>query len=303
MLLESFDAIASPAAVVDVLRRDGAVIVRNLAPVGLIDVCATELRLSFNEHDESQRTNFSGAKTLRCGGVLRYAPTCAALIAHQMVLDVADAILLPSCAEYQIGSTTGIEILPGESDQQLHRDDTPYPIQVAGLELQIGVMWAFTDFTAENGATRVVPGSHRFLRAWHRPDLTHWAQAVMPKGSAVFYLGSTWHGGGANCSRSPRTGLINTYCLGWLRSEENHALEVPPHSARHYDERVRRLLGYTTHGAGHDQLGYYGGKDPVWVQPNEAEAAVRGQVSGTEDSRPPSLTDPAIAAAKNGCNR
>jgi hypothetical protein len=299
MSLESLDANVSQAAVVDVLRRDGVVIVRDLAPVGLIDACAAELRLSLNEYGESQRTDFSGAKTLRCGGVLRYAPTCAALIAHQLVMAVADAILLPSCAEYQIGSTTGIEILPGESEQQLHRDDTPYPIQVAGLELQIGVMWAFSDFTGENGATRVVPGSHRYLRAWHRPDLTQWTQAVMPKGSAVFYLGSTWHGGGANRSASPRTGLINTYCLGWLRSEENHTLEVPPQLARRYDERVRRLLGYTTHGAGHDQLGYYGGNDPVWVHQEEMTAAARGQVPGKADSRP-SLAELEIAAAKNG---
>lgn len=285
MVLESLDANAPSAVVVEVLRRDGGVIVRNLAPLALIDVCAAELRGPLDAFDESQRTDFSGVKTLRCGGVLRYAPSCAALIAHQLVLDVADGVLLPSCAEYQIGSTTGIEILPGESEQQLHRDDTPYPIQFAGLELQIGVMWAFNDFTAENGATRVVPGSHRFLRAWHRPDLTQWAQAIMPKGSAVFYLGSTWHGGGANRSPLPRMGLINTYCLGWLRSEENHILEVPPPSARRYDERVRRLLGYTTHGAGHDQLGCYGGEDPVWVPPHEAEAASRGQVPGSADSR------------------
>jgi ectoine hydroxylase-related dioxygenase (phytanoyl-CoA dioxygenase family) len=285
MLLKSFDANASPDAVVDVLRRDGGVIVRELAPVKLIDACASELRSSLNEFDESQRTDFSGSKTLRCSGVLRYAPSCAELIAHKTVLDVADAILLPSCAEYQIGSTTGIEILPGESDQQLHRDDTPYPIQVAGLELQIGVMWAFDDFTAENGATRVVPGSHRFLRAWHRPELTRWANAVMPKSSALFYLGSTWHGGGANRSHSPRAGLINTYCLGWLRSEENHYLEVPPQVARRYDERVRRLLGYTTHGAGHDQLGYYGGNDAVWVRQEEADAVARGQVPGNADAR------------------
>jgi ectoine hydroxylase-related dioxygenase (phytanoyl-CoA dioxygenase family) len=292
MPLKSFEANASPAAVVDVLRRDGGVIVRDLAPVGLIDACAAELRSSFKEFHETQRTDFSGPKTLRCSGVLRYAPSCAELIAHQMVLDVADAILLPSCAEYQIGSTTGIEILPGESDQQLHRDDTPYPIQVAGFELQIGVMWAFNDFTAENGATRVVPGSHRFLRAWHRPDLTHWVQAVMPKGSALFYLGSTWHGGGANRNHSPRTGLINTYCLGWLRSEENHTLEVPPQVARQYGARVRRLLGYTTHGAGHDQLGYYGGNDPVWVPPVGAEAAARGQVQTASDLRQALLTEP-----------
>ena len=293
MLLESFDANASPAAVVDVLRRDGGVIVRDLAAVNLIYACAAELRSSFNEFDESQRTDFSGSKTLRCGGVLRYAPSCAELIAHRMVLNVADAILLPSCADYQIGSTTGIEILPGECEQQLHRDDTPYPIQIAGLELQIAVMWSFSDFTAENGATRVVPGSHRFLRAWHRPDLTHWANAVMPRGSALFYLGSTWHGGGANRSNSPRTGLINTYCLGWLRSEENHYLEVPPQVARQYNERVRRLLGYATHGAGHDQLGYYGGNDPVWVQHNEGEAVARGQVPGSVDLRRSSVTQPA----------
>src|ERR1700722_11606813 len=289
MLLRSLDADASPAAVVDVLRCDGGVIVRNLAPVELIDICAAELRPALDEFDESQRTGFSGPKTLRCGGVLRYAPRCAELIADPMVLNVTDALLLPSCADYQLGSTTGIEILPGESEQQLHRDDTPYPIQVAGLELQIGVMWSFNDFTAENGATRVVPGSHRFLRAWHRPDLTRWASAVMPKGSALFYLGSTWHGGGANRSQSPRMGLINTYCLGWLRSEENHTLEVPPQSARQYDERVRRLLGYTTHGAGHDQLGYYGGNDPVWVEQNAAGAAARGQVAGTADLRKPSV--------------
>jgi len=245
------------------------------------------LRSSLDEFDESQRTGFSGPKTLRCGGVLRYAPRCAELIAHPMVLSVADAILLPSCADYQLGSTTGIEILPGESEQQLHRDDTPYPIQVAGFELQIGVMWSFNDFTAENGATRLVPGSHRFLRAWHRTDLTRSAPAVMPKGSALFYLGSTWHGGGANRTHSARAGLINTYCLGWLRSEENHCLEVPPPVARRYDARVRRLLGYTTHGAGHDQLGYYGGNDPVWVQQNEAEAAARGQLPGSVDLRQP----------------
>jgi len=288
MLLNSLDATVSSAVVVESLRRDGGVIVRNLAPAKLIDACAAELRPALDEYDEGQRTDFSGAKTLRCGGVLRYAPSCAALIAHRMVLDVADAVLLPSCAEYQIGSTTGIEILPGESEQQLHRDDTPYPIQFAGLELQIGVMWAFGDFTAENGATRVVIGSHRYLRAWHKPDLSHWTQAIMTKGSAAFYLGSTWHGGGANRSRSARTGLINTYSLGWLRSEENHTLEVPPHAARQYDERVRRLLGYTTHGAGHDQLGYYGGDDPVWVKPSEAEAVSRGQVPGGADSRVPS---------------
>jgi ectoine hydroxylase-related dioxygenase (phytanoyl-CoA dioxygenase family) len=288
MPLQSFDARAArtaPAAVIDALRSEAGVIVRQLAPDSLIDACAAELRPELDRFDESQRYDFSGKKTLRCSGVLRYAPRCAELIAHPVVLAVADAILLPFCADYRIGSNTGIEILPGESDQQLHRDDTMYPLQIAGLELQIGVMWAFNDFTAENGATRVVPGSHRFLRAWHKPDLTHWVNAVMPKGSALFYLGSTWHGGGANRSQLPRLGLINTYSLGWLRAEENHYLEVPPAVARRYDAPVRRLLGYTTHGAGDDQLGWYGGDDPVWVVQDPAAAVARGQLSGFADSR------------------
>ena len=288
MPLESFDGSAASAKVAEALHRDGGVIVRNLAPVDLVDTVARELRPGFDAFGESQRDDFSGLKTRRCGGVLRYAPSCAELIAHQVVLDVADAILLPFCAEYQIGSTTGIDLLPGESEQQMHRDDSLYPIQLAGFELQIGVMWALDEFTEENGATRVVPGSHRYLRAWHRPDLSGWVQAIMPKGSALFYLGSTWHSGGPNRSNSPRAGLIITYSLGWLRQEVNQYLEVPPEAARRYDARVRRLLGYTSHGAGDDQMGYYYGDDPVWVPKESYSAEVlasRGQVPTHASSR------------------
>ena len=287
MLLKSFDANTSSTTIIEALRQDGGVVVCNLVSGKLVDAVAAELRAELSRFGQGQRTDFSGRKTLRCHGVLRYAPNASPLIAHPVVLDVADAILLPSCADYQLGSMTGIEILPGETDQQLHRDDTPYPIQVAGLELQIGVMWALNDFTAENGATRVVPGSHRFLRAWHRPDLSHVDQAVMPKGSALFYLGSTWHGGGENRSESPRTGLINTYSLGWLRPENNNTLEVSPDIAARYDETVRRLLGYAAHGDGQDRLGNYHGSDPVWVTKARkgTEAAVRGQVPPPTDSR------------------
>jgi ectoine hydroxylase-related dioxygenase (phytanoyl-CoA dioxygenase family) len=271
MPLSSFDAGTSPALVVEALRRDGAAIVRNLAAASLVDAVAAELRVRLDEsgtdHQAGYSTGFSGRKTLRCYGVLRFSRSSAELIAHPLVLAVADATLLPACADYQLGSTTAIEILPGQGDQPLHRDDSPYPLEVAGLELQLGVMWALSDFTADNGATRIVTGSHRILRSWHPPDLTQAEQAIMPKGSAVLYLGSTWHGSGANRSSGVRTGLINTYCLGWLRSESNHMLEVPPPIAARYGESVRRLLGYTTHGDGEDQLGHYDGTEAVWVAP------------------------------------
>lgn len=197
-----------------------------------------------------------------------------------MVVEIANSILLPHCAIYQIGSMSAIEILPGEKGQALHRDDSLYPFEIAGMELQIGVMWALDDFTEENGGTRVVPGSHRVLRSWHLPDLSGWESTVMPKGSALFYMGSTWHGGGANKSDAPRMGIINTYSLGWLRAESNQYLNTPPGVAAKFGPRLRALLGYTTHGSASDDMsGYYRGDCPAWVDvPPEPEwRTVRGQ--------------------------
>ena len=121
---------------------------------------------------------------------------------------------------------TAIEILPGEDGQALHRDDTIYPIDLAGMELQIGVMWAINDFTAENGATRVVPGSAPVFTVLALTQLGRVASRRMPNGSALFYLGSTWHGGGPNHSQSSRIGLINTYCLGWLRQNQINTSKI-----------------------------------------------------------------------------
>ena len=182
---------------------------------------------------------------------------------------------------------SAIEILPGESAQALHRDDSLYPIENAGMELQIGVMWALDGFTAENGGTRVVLGSHRFLRSWHLPDVSDWESAVMPKGSGLFYMGSTWHGGGANHSNAPRSGLINTYSLGWLRQESNQYLETPPKVAARFGPRLRALLGYTPHGSGDDRIGNFRGDCPAWVEtpPEPAWRDERGQVGTAADAK------------------
>jgi len=118
-------------------------------------------------------------------------------------------------------------------------------------------MWALDDFTLDNGATRVAIGSHGKTDDHKESELTV-EQAVMSRGSVLFYLGSTVHGGGANTSASPRSGLINTYSLGWLRQEENHYLTIPRHVADKLPESVRRLMGYQSHGP---YLGVYPG-DP-----------------------------------------
>lgn len=282
-----FDKTAHTGSVIEALRRDGAVVVTNVVEAELVDAVLSELRPSLDASGLDTVGDFNGSGTLRASsGVLRIAPSAADLVDHDWVIRVADEILLPHCATYQVGSMSAIEILPGESAQALHRDDSLYPIESPGLELQIGVMWALSDFSEENGGTRVVPRSHRFIRSWHLPDLTNWKTAVMPKGSALFYMGSTWHGGGANDSDAPRAGLINTYSLGWLRQESNQYLEMPPDVAARLRPRLRALLGYTPHGTGDDMIGNFREECPAWVRtpPEPAWREERGQIASAEDA-------------------
>ena len=116
------------------------------------------------------------------------------------------------------------------------------------MELQVSAMWALSDFTIENGATHVLPGSHRGPPRSATTNVAHTVQATMAKGSLLLYLGSVLHGGGANNSDLPRMGLVNTYALGWLRQEENHYLAIPRAIADSYPEHIRRLMGYQPHG-------------------------------------------------------
>ena len=287
MPITYLDRTADADTVVNLLRRDGVVAVRNLVAPELADTIAAELRPQLDAEGLKSQSIFNGGLTRRYDGTLVTAPSAAEVIDHDLVIEVLDAILLPFASTYRISSLSAIEIMPGESDQALHRDDTIYPIDVAGMELTAGVMWSLSDFTEENGGTRVIPGSHRYLRSWHLPDMSHWESTVMPKGSAVFYLGSTWHGGGANNAQTPRLGLINTYCLGWLRPEVNQYLTTPPEVAARYGPRLRALLGYMPHGATDDLCGAFKGECPAWVDtsPRSTWRGERGQVATAEDEK------------------
>jgi ectoine hydroxylase-related dioxygenase (phytanoyl-CoA dioxygenase family) len=246
-MIETLDKSEDTIDVVSALLRDGGVIVANQVQCEVIDNISRQLRPHFDEQGHRFANDFNGYKTLRLGGILALSRASADLIAHPRVMEVADAILKPHCENYRIGSCTAIEIHPGEADQELHRDDDFYPVRVAGVEFQIAAMWALDDFTLENGATRVVPGSHDLREV---ADVTEAdvERAVMAKGSVLFYLGSTIHGGGGNQSQLPRPGLINTYSLGWLRQEENQYLTLPRAVVEGYPEHIRRLIGYQSHG-------------------------------------------------------
>lgn len=266
MPIESFESAADTGDIIAALRRDGAAIVRNQVDAKIADAVLAELRTPFDQLGKFDESEFNGYDTLRVSSVLEISPTAPELVAHPRVLQVADAILLPHCVNYRIGSLTAIEILPGESAQRLHTDDGIYPLRIPGVQFQVSAMWALQDFTADNGATRIVPGSHL------EPALTRWnsdvpgeesevVQAVMPKGSVLFYLGTTLHGGGANRGTAPRAGLINTYALGWLRQEENHYLNVSRRTAARQSETIRQLMGYRRH----DTLGAWQNPDGTWA--------------------------------------
>lgn len=283
MALREFVATALPADVAAATLRDGAAIVSELAPAGIADAVARELREHLDRFGHRSRREFVGFETNRCHHVLDESPSAVPLVAHDMVTEVADAILLPHCESYRIGSMTAIEVCPGQEDQDLHRDNCIYPVSLPGMEMLISVMWALTDFTGENGATRVVPGSHRHISMGEDIDTSGVVQAVMPKGSALFYLGSTMHGAGENRSAAPRLGLINTYSLGWLRQEVNQYLSVPRELAREYDDRMRALLGYTTHDRLGDRLGKYYGSDTSFIDKDDYARNYRPGPRGPEE--------------------
>ena len=161
MELPRFAGAVDDAKLIEALRETGAAVVERVLDDDVIDRCAVEMRPEFDACGRLTENDFNGYTTLRISSVLGYAPSTQHIIAHPLALAMADAFLLPHCLDYRIGSNTGIEILPGETDQVLHTDDSIYPVRIPGMQLQLNAMWSLCDFTQENGATRVVLGSHK----------------------------------------------------------------------------------------------------------------------------------------------
>ncbi|MEM8660945.1 MAG: phytanoyl-CoA dioxygenase family protein [Pseudomonadota bacterium] len=260
-MLKVFEKQPATDELITVLEEDGAAVIHGMAEHDLLDQIEGELRQSLNANRYDFKTEFNGQHTLRLAALLAVSRSAANLVAHPLVLEVANTILSPFCDNIRLNSSDAIEIHPGETAQRLHRDeDDLYPIIDPTVEYQISAMWALSDFTPENGATQLVLRSHRENRgrSFTENDVI---QAVMPRGSVLFYQGSTVHGGGANLCNTPRLGIISTYNLGWLRREENMYLSIPRHIADSYPDTVRRLLGYQVHGR---TLGQYPGDPDDW---------------------------------------
>ena len=230
------------------LEEDGAVVLRGLAEPALMDRLRADVE-PWYEAPPVRPDAFRGNHTRRVGGLVARSPAFRELAVSPPILDVAARVLGPHCERVQLSYTQVMSIGPGETAQPLHRDDEVWPWHRAPREeWAVSGIWAASDFTAENGATRIVPGSHLWPRD-RAPREDEAAAAEMAKGDVFLYLGSLLHGGGANVTAGEaRTGVQAFYTFGWLRQIENQYLSVPPEVARALEPALQDLIGYAVHG-------------------------------------------------------
>lgn len=278
--LEHISADASAQALIEIVRRDGAAIIDNLLPADRQAQVAAEV-MPYVEATPTGRDAFTGIHTTRTGALVARSPASRDLVMDPLILAACDLFLLPACDRYQLHLTQAIRIRPGQPRQSLHRDRLAWGgFLPDSIEPQLNTIWAMTDFTHANGATQVVPGSADWPKE-RRATPDEIASAEMSAGSVLVYSGSVIHAGGQNQADHDRIGLNITYCLGWLRQEENQYLSCPPAIARDLEPALQALLGYamgsyalgyftppTPPGAGPEavppQFALKGGVDPDW---------------------------------------
>jgi ectoine hydroxylase-related dioxygenase (phytanoyl-CoA dioxygenase family) len=261
-------------AVVAALQEDGGVMVEGLLDADVLARFNAELDPILEATSPRREflnpalAWFFGERTRHVTGVTSKSPTFAAdVLCHPTLLGICDIVLAPACARYQLNLAHVLDRGPGAEAQFPHRDELvwvhvprPHP------ELQVASVIALCDFSTDNGATRLIPGSHRWPLE-REPKEEEFVSAEMPAGSAIVYLGSTIHQGGANTTADQwRRGMHLSYVLGWLRTEENHYLTTPPDVARTLPRPAQELLGYAAHDALASAGGYLGAvelRDPV----------------------------------------
>ena len=233
-------------AIYALLREHGAVRILNLVDDATMDRIEAELSDVYDAtsgaREGEPNAEFLGLKTKRISGVIAKSRTAGELATHPLILEV----LGKGLDGFQLHVSQAVCLLPGQPRQPLHRDDLVYPDLSHPLEkeLVMNVIWAVREFTEEVGGTRAIPGSHRWDASLEPRD-DDAVGTVMPRGSALVYFGSVWHGGGANQTKDQvRYMIAMAYSRNWLRQEENQFLVAPPHIAKDFPEALQRLIGY-----------------------------------------------------------
>ena len=233
--------------ILSILEEDAGLIIDNYLSKENVDLIKDDLRpyLEVTRHGQDE---FTGFETKRVGALMARSKTCQDLALDPLINNMVDNFLEPHCENYQLHFTSAIQIGPGESSQILHRDRGLWGGYIPRrIETQFSTVWAITDFTKENGATQVVPGSHKWDKN-RQPLPEEIAYAEMEAGSVFIYTGSVLHGGGTNTTEESRLGVFLHYAPGWLRQEENQYLSCPPEIAKTFSPELRSLIGYSKGG-------------------------------------------------------
>lgn len=254
------------AAVLAALERDGAVLIDRFVPTSVTDAINAEIDDAVAAAEAGMFAvnpavqAFFGPHTKHVNALAAVSPTFAEeVMTHPTYRAVCDAVLLPSCSRWQLNLGHAIVRGPGADAQWPHRDEDVWPhFPRPHSEIQVASLVALTPFRPETGATRVVPGSHRWPRD-RRPEEHEIAVAELPVGGAVLYYGSTIHFAGANRTADEwRRGVHVSFTLGWLRTEENNYLAVPPEVVATLSPEAQAVLGYAVHDAIAEGGGYLG---------------------------------------------
>ena len=260
------------------IARDGYTIVADAVPTSLCDELRADLdRLEAGLGIGPGTNGFEGYATHRVYNLLAHGAIYAQVPTWPEVLPIVDGVLGPGCL---VSSLSSIAIGPGERAQPIHADDQVIPLTKPHVATVCNSMWALTDFTEENGATRIIPGTHLLD---HSPEYgTHYDSipAEMEKGSVLVWHGSLWHGGGENRTGERRYGIAMNYCAGWVRQQENQQLGVPLGTIASFPPRLRELCGFGTY---HGLIGHIDRRTPDEVLLGGAG----GDMVWARDQRPP----------------
>jgi len=242
------------------IARDGFSIIERAIEPDLVDALVGDLERLERLYDvQPAHNSFEGERTVRIYNLLALGELYERIPVHANVLPVVERVLDPGCL---ISSLSSISICPAERAQPIHADDQLIPLAKPHAPTVCNTMWALTDFTEANGATRLIPGSH--LRDHSPTSGGHYdsVAAEMPRGSVLVWHGSLWHGGGANTTQQRRVGIAMNYCAGWIRQQENQQLGIPREIARGFSPRLMELVGYGVYGG---LVGHIDKRDPKFL--------------------------------------
>jgi ectoine hydroxylase-related dioxygenase (phytanoyl-CoA dioxygenase family) len=243
-------------AIATAIREAGVVIIEDAISPDKVELINRDLQ-PYLDRLPPNLGSFLGLQSRRMGRLLTKSKHTWDLVMHPPLLAALDELFRNEAYFYQLHLTQISSLGPGQKAQSIHRDDTVFPFKHPCPPYFITSNWALTDFTAANGATLFVPGSHQWDDV-RRPEPGQQIPAEMKAGSFALWTGATWHQSGTNTTDTFRTGILNGYTLGWLKQEENMALAYPPRVAKHFPPKLLDLIGYRCHG----YLGWYEGQDP-----------------------------------------